>query len=100
MKLSLVSLCVLCIIGEGICGPFNKEKKREGFSLISLPFKYHKIVSDFIDYAPKELLQVTTSGLLELDIWLLCPNVRRTFCVLVNFADSFFNMYYILQRLG
>lgn len=66
MNLFLVPFCVLCIIGEGLCANIFKERKREGFSIIGLPFKYHKIVSDFIDYAPKELLQVCL--LIESDI--------------------------------
>lgn len=33
--------------------------KRRGFSAVALPFKYHGIVPEFIDEAPKELLEVS-----------------------------------------
>lgn len=54
MKVAIIFICVFSAL-LAYCGGDILGRR---FSLVSLPFKYHKIVPDFIDEAPRELLQV------------------------------------------
>lgn len=56
MKVAAVLISVLSVLVARSAGIelFNRNR----FSLVTLPFKYYGIVPNFIDEAPKELLQV------------------------------------------
>lgn len=52
-------LAVCCLLGAISTGDgWTLIKKRPGFSLIALPFKYHGIAPEYVDVAPNRLLEV------------------------------------------
>lgn len=55
MDFYFLGFCLMATIG---IGDGWSLRKHSGFSLVALPFKHHGIAPEFVESAPKQLLQV------------------------------------------
>lgn len=73
MRVAAVTICILSALAI-VCngGEFFGSR----FSVVTLPFKYHKIVPDFIDEGPRELLQVS-DWILVGKVWVAASQILQ-----------------------